>query len=198
MDTRASTASIKVPRPGAILKTPEQIADGVTSLVDAVGKHLDIIGRRRTVDIVPVLDAAFMLAADFVRRWYDIYELDVHLHFVRVSTYHGTKRSGPPEVQWIGDPPDTRDVVVLDTILDTGATMTAILHDLYSREHSRVLGATLLTRSHRIEPPLLSRGPVLTTTELDTKKFVVGYGLDYYNHYRQLPYIAELRGYEQS
>ena len=187
--------AVRALRPGKILKTPEQVADSVTSLVAAVGKHFDIAGRHRTIDVVPVLDAAFMLAADFVRQWHNTYGLDLHVHFARVSTYHGTARTEPPTVLWLGDPPDERDVVVLDTIIDTGATMTAVLHELYSRpRHSQILGAALLARAPAGGlPPLLSRGPVIAPTILTTKKFIVGYGLDYVGHYRQLPWIAELR-----
>jgi hypoxanthine phosphoribosyltransferase len=138
------------------------------------------------VTIIGVLTGSLMFLADLVRH------LDLHLRIgvLQASSYRGaTTRPGELHVQ----PellPDVRGrhILLLDDILDTGKTLG------YLTAHLRGLGveslrvAVLLRKEGRQEVPLEPDYCGFTIPD----RFVVGYGLDYNDEYRHLPYIAIL------
>lgn len=138
------------------------------------------------VTFVGVLTGSLMFLADLVRQL----DLRLRIGFVQASSYRGaTTRSGElhigPELL-----PDVRDrhVLLLDDILDTGKT----LHHLVA--HIRGLGA----RSVKVAVLLRKRGRQELHLEPDycgfeiPDRFVVGYGMDFNDEHRHLPYIGVL------
>ena len=138
------------------------------------------------VHLVCVLKGAFMFLADLTRAL----DGDATLDFIAVSSYGvSTKSSG--QVQLLKDLSESiegRDVVIVEDIVDTGLTLNYLQDILRARAPRSVRTACLLSKPSR--------------RKIDVKveyigfeipdKFVVGYGLDYGEKYRSLPYIAVL------
>jgi len=133
---------------------------------------------------VCVLKGAFVFLSDLARAIGGPVSLD----FIAVSSYgSGTKTSG--QVQLLKDLESTiegRDVVIVEDIVDTGLTLTYLQEILRARSPRRLRTACLLSKPSRrqIEVPVEYIGFSIED------KFVVGYGLDYAERYRNLPYIA--------
>jgi len=166
----------------ALLYSDEQIEQRVGELAMAV--QADYVGR--DVVVVGVLKGAYVFLADLVRKM----DLDVRIEFVRVSSYgSGTKSSGAPVVQI---PPDFqiagRDVLVVEDVLDTGRSMTALLDVLNHHE----------PRSIRVCALIDKREWRATRVDADyvgfqlAEGFVVGYGIDCADRYRALREIFTL------
>jgi len=166
-----------------ILLNAERIQQRVAELAADIAA--DYRGRS-AVTIVGVLTGSLMFLADLVRRL----DLPLRLGFIQASSYRGaTTTAGPlrvaPDLV-----PDVRDrhVLLLDDILDTGRT----LHEVV--DHVRELGpaslrvAVLLRKAGRQSVPFEPDYCGFTIPDA----FVVGYGLDYDDEYRHLPYIAVL------
>jgi len=138
------------------------------------------------VHLVCVLKGAFMFLADLTRAL----EGDATMDFIAVSSYgSSTKSSG--QVQLLKDLDasiEGRDVVIVEDIVDTGLTLNYLQDILRARAPRAVRTACLLSKPSRrkIEVKVEYIGFEIPD------KFVVGYGLDYDEKYRNLPYIAVL------
>jgi hypoxanthine phosphoribosyltransferase len=171
-----------VQAPGRELLSPEQIAARVDELATEIAR---VYGDGPLV-LLAVLKGAAHFASDLMRRL----DLDVRLEFIRAKSYEGTDSSGTvrfnvvPEISLEG-----RDVLVVEDILDTGRTCAAILRKLEAQRPKSLAICTLLDKpSRRIES--VEADYVGFTIE---DHFVVGYGLDHDEQYRQLPgvYVLE-------
>jgi len=137
------------------------------------------------LSVLALMDGAFMFCADLVRRL----PMPVRLAFVPVVSI---RRGGDPSriVLPSDFPVDGADLLVVEDILDTGQTLTALRANLMSKRPDRLRLAVLLDkpagRIAEIEPDY--RG---FTVE---DRWVVGYGLDSDGLYRNLPYIAYTEG----
>jgi hypoxanthine phosphoribosyltransferase len=133
--------------------------------------------------LIGVLKGSFVFLADLVRELTIPFEVD----FIRARSYGmGTRSSGTVDIP-IAVETDVRDrhAIVVEDILDTGATMNAILAHLVARRPASVKRCALLVREGCPAPEFagLSVGP----------GFVVGYGIDYAEQYRGLRDIRALR-----
>jgi hypoxanthine phosphoribosyltransferase len=174
------------PRPDArleILIEADAIQARVAALASAIRRD---VGAGVPVHLVGVLKGAFILLADLVRALDDPVTCD----FIAVSSY-GPHRSSSGEVRLTKDLDVAlagRDVVLVEDIVDTGATLAYLL-DLLRARHPRSLRTLcLLDKSarRRVAVPVDYRG-----FEIEDR-FVVGYGLDCDERYRNLPVIAAL------
>jgi hypoxanthine phosphoribosyltransferase len=139
-----------------------------------------------SIHLVCVLKGAFVFLADLVRAL----DGEATLDFMAVATYgSGTHSSG--QVQLLKDldtPIEGRDVVIVEDIVDTGLTLRYLQEILRARSPRRLRTACLLSKPSRRT----------TNVQVDyigfaiEDRFVVGYGLDYAERYRHLPYIAAL------
>jgi hypoxanthine phosphoribosyltransferase len=138
------------------------------------------------VHLVCVLKGAFMFLADLARELGG----DVTLDFMALSSYGGsTKSSG--QVQLLKDLDsglEGRDVVIVEDIVDTGLTLTYLQDILRARAPRSLKTACLLSKPSRRKTNV-SVDYIGFTIE---DKFVVGYGLDYGEKYRNLPFIGVL------
>jgi hypoxanthine phosphoribosyltransferase len=118
-------------------------------------------------------------------------QIPLSLDFLEVSSYgSATETSGVVRIlKDLAKPIEARDVLVVEDILDTGHTLSFVLDHLRSQRPASVRLCTLLDKpARRIVPITIDyRGFEIAD------KFVVGYGLDYAEKYRNLPFIGVLR-----
>ena len=141
-----------------------------------------------SIHLVGVLKGGFVFMSDLVRAMTTRISVD----FIAVSSYgSGTQSSG--QVQLLKDletPIEGRDVVIVEDIVDTGLTLTYLQDILRARAPRRLRTACLLSKPSRrkVDVPVEYIGFTIDD------KFVVGYGLDYAERYRNLPEIAVISG----
>jgi len=135
------------------------------------------------VHLVCVLKGAFVFLADLSRQL-----PETTLDFMAVSSYGtSTKSSGQVQVlKDLGSPVEGRDVVIVEDIVDTGLTLTYLQDIIRARSPRHLRTACLLSKPSRRKIDVKVEYVGFTIED----KFVVGYGLDYAEQYRNLPYIA--------
>jgi hypoxanthine phosphoribosyltransferase len=167
---------------GRILIGPEELQEGVARLAREVDRHQE----GRPVLLVGILKGSVFFLCDLARRL----QTPVSLDFLQVSSYgSGTRSSG--NVQLIRDLSTDvadRDVLIVEDIVDTGRTLQKIIEILGTRRPRSVKICALLKK----RVPGNDGIPVDYLGFTIDNHFVVGYGLDYAEGYRNLPYIAIL------
>ena len=155
--------------------------------VEALGAEIarDYAGRNPL--LIGVLKGAMVFLGDLVRAT----DLRLGLEFMAISSYGAETRSSG-EVKIVKDldvPIEGRDILVVEDIVDTGLTLSYLLANLESRGARTVKLAALLNKPDRRqrEVPIDYLGFDIPDA------FVVGYGLDFAERYRNLPYIAVLK-----
>jgi len=154
--------------------------------VNALGQELSDLYRDRPLTVVGVLTGAMVFLADLVRA------IDVphRMGVVQASSYRGAvTRPGTLHVD-TGLLPDIRgrDVLVVDDIFDTGRTLQRLIQSLAICEPASLRTAVLLVKEGRCEVELAPDFHGFLIPD----EFVVGYGLDYNDDYRHLPWVAAL------
>ena len=135
--------------------------------------------------LVGVLKGSFMFMADLSRA----IDLPIKVDFIGTSSYQGTKTSGVVRITSdLSRPIDGEHVLLVEDIVDTGLTMKYLLDNLATRHPASVKVCALLHKParSRVEVKLDYVGFTIED------KFVVGYGLDYAERYRDLPFIGTL------
>ena len=166
-----------------ILVTEEQIQQRVRDL----GLQLtrDYAGREPV--LVSVLKGSILFLADLIRAT----DLPLSVDLMEVSSYgQGTESSGLVRIlKDLSAPIEGRDVVVVEDIIDTGLTLNYLLHYLEGKHPASMAICALLDKPARrlVEIPITYRGFSIPD------QFVVGYGLDFAERYRNLPYVGVLR-----
>jgi hypoxanthine phosphoribosyltransferase len=160
----------------------------------AIHRRLDDIAaqisddyRDRELTVIAVLHGSLMFVADLLRR----IPLPLKLECLSVASYHGKAQTSGDVIFKQITLPDVagQDVLILDDILDSGHTLTAIRETLERARPHSVRACVLLSKKKQ------------RAREVDTDyagfeiedEFVVGYGLDFKGRYRNLPYIGVLR-----
>lgn len=162
-------------------------AADVKKRIDEIGAQIAADYAEKELVVIGVLKGSFMFVADLVRA---IPTPAVQVEFLSLASYGDeTKSSGV--VQIVADltkPIEGKHVLVVEDIVDTGLTMTYLLENLRTRKPASVKLCSLLHKPSRMkqEVPIDYLG--FTIPDL----FVVGYGLDYAQRYRNLPYIGVL------
>lgn len=137
--------------------------------------------------LVSVLRGSFVFMADLVRR----ITLPCTVDFMAVSSYgSGTTSSGQVKiVKDLSEQIEGKDVIVVEDILDSGNTLSYLLKLLEARHPASIRLCTLLDKPERRTKPVAVQYSGFTIPD----EFVVGYGLDYDEKYRNLPYIGILK-----
>lgn len=140
-----------------------------------------------SVLLVAVLRGAALFVADLARTITSPVELD----FMAVSSYgSSTKSSGVVRIlKDLDEIIEGRNVLVVEDILDTGLTLKYLLKNLASRSPKSLEVVSLLTKEGKQRVPIRCKYNGFNIPD----EFVVGYGLDYAEMYRNLPYIGVLR-----
>ncbi|ORA22533.1 MULTISPECIES: hypoxanthine phosphoribosyltransferase [Mycobacterium] len=178
----------------SVLLSEEQIRTRTAELAEMIAEeYRDNLGSDDLL-LVTVLKGAVMFVTDLARS----IPLPTQLEFMAVSSY-GSSTSSSGVVRILKDLDrdiNDRDVLIVEDIIDSGLTLSWLLRNLATRHPRSLRVCTLL------------RKPEAVKTELDVayvgfdipNEFVVGYGLDFAERYRDLPYIGTLepKVYEQT
>ena len=158
----------------------EQIAARVRELGAQITKEY----ADRPLVLVAVLKGSFVFAADLMRA----IDLPLRVDFLGTRSYgEGTESSGVVQItQDLSKPIDHQDVIIVEDIVDTGLTIAHLIDLLRTRSPHSVKVCSLLHKPARAK--VVVKVDYLGFTIED--KFVVGYGLDFAEKYRNLPYIG--------
>jgi len=165
----------------AVLIPAEVIGRKVTELADRIARDYTA---RQPLLLIGVLKGSFIFLADLSRR----IPLPHRVDFIALSSY-GAKARSSGEVRLVMDlrqPIEGMHVLIVEDIVDTGRTLAYLTHLLGARKPASLKICTLVHKPSRreVEVPLDYVGFDIPD------KWVVGYGLDYADQYRTLPYIG--------
>ncbi len=166
-----------------IMLTAEQIR----SRVKEVAQTVDALYQDKRPLAVGILKGSILFYVDFVRELTCPVELD----FMAVSSYgSGTVSSGKLRIKKdLDSDVKGRDVIIIEDIIDSGFTLANLKALLLERGARSVLIVTLLNKEGRREYEI---APDFNCFDIENE-FVIGYGLDYDERYRNLPYIGILK-----
>lgn len=166
------------------LITAKSIAARVEELARDIAAHFADTDK---LIVIGLLRGSFVFIADVVREL----DLPVEVDFLEVSSY-GNSTESSREVRILKDlrgEIEGRDVLVVEDIVDTGHTLSRVLDILGTRRPARLATIALLDKPSRREVDVRA---TWTGFEIPDK-FVVGYGIDYAQRNRNLPYIGTVR-----
>ena len=158
----------------------------------ALVKRIKELGDQITADyagepvlVVSVLKGAFMFTADLIRQ----IKVPVEIDFIGLASYDGTQSTGQVRITSdLSTKIEGRNVLIVEDIVDTGKTLD-FLRDMFNLRNPRSLKiCALLSKPECHE----MKSPVDYTGFEITREFVIGYGLDLDQRYRELPYIAQV------
>lgn len=161
-----------------ILLDEKQLNEGVEELAQRINDHYG----DKPLTIICVLTGSIVLGADLIRKL----RMPLRVGVVQTSSYEGTQR-GKLSInsEMMLDIAD-RDVLLIDDIFDTGHTLVNVTELVKQHRPQSVRSAVLLLKTGRQE---VEFRPEFVAFDIPDE-FVVGYGLDYNDEYRNLPYLA--------
>ncbi|MBX3251674.1 MAG: hypoxanthine phosphoribosyltransferase [Myxococcales bacterium] len=160
-------------------------AESIQARVAELGRQISADYAGEEITVVPVLKGSFVFAADLVRH----IDVPLAIDFLGLRSYEGTESSGVVQITSdLTKSIEGKHIVVVEDIVDTGLTMQYLMQNLSTRKPASVKLCSLLHKPSR------------TTVEIDIDYlgftiedvFVIGYGLDYDQHYRNLPFLGVL------
>lgn len=158
----------------------------IAKRVAELGAEINAAYVGEEVTLVVVLKGSFVFAADLARHL----DMPVNVEFLAVRSYgDGTETSGVVEITSdLVKPIEGKNVIMVEDIVDTGLTMQYLMANFKTRGPKTLRLASLLHKPARtrVEVPIDFLGFTIEDV------FVIGYGLDYAQHYRNLPYLAVL------
>jgi len=167
-----------------ILLTEEQIQNRIREL----GEELSREYAGKNPIIVGVLKGVVVFYADMVRK----ITVPCQFDFMWISSYVGTESTGTMQIKRdLSADVKGRHVLILEDIYDTGNSLNFTYHHLLSKEPASVKICTLLDKPERRNPAVTLKPDYVGFTI--PNEFVVGYGLDYNEYYRNLPYVGVLK-----
>ncbi len=166
-----------------VLLSREDIQRRVQELGDAIYDNF----RDKDPMFVGVLNGCFIFMADLVRAS----QMKSELEFISVSSYqNGTRSSGVVQITRDLQRDITgRHIIVVEDILDSGNTLYFLKNYLLAKGAASITIVTLLDKPARREKPIVADYVGFEVPD----EFVVGYGLDYAQQYRNMPYIGVLK-----
>jgi hypoxanthine phosphoribosyltransferase len=166
-----------------VLYSEEEILRGI----DRVAAAVTALYRGRDFTVVGVLKGSCVFAADLIRR----IPIPLELAFVSAASYREGTTPGRLELALLpsGEEIHGRSLLLVDDILDSGRTLSALVRELRERGAAEVRTCVFLDKPSRRAVPFNADFRVFEVEDL----FVVGYGLDYAGRYRNLPFVAGLR-----
>lgn len=153
--------------------------------VQEIGKKINKEYKDRKPILIGVLKGAFVFLADLLRE----IDITVEIDFLSIHSYDGSESSGVVRITHdLSLNIEDRDVILVEDIIDTGRTVSYIIENLYTRKPRSLAVCSLLNKETRrvVDVRLTYVGFTIPGV------FVVGYGLDYDNRYRNLKCIGVL------
>lgn len=165
-----------------ILISEEEIAASVQKIADKINKDYE----GKEILFVVILKGSLVFAADLMRK----INVPMRVDFMQASSYgSGTESSGLIKIKKdLENRADGKHILIIEDIIDSGNTLAALKNELLARNPASVKICTLLNKPERR----------VTHVDVDymgidiPDEFVVGYGLDFDERYRHLPYIGIL------
>ncbi|WP_338028380.1 hypoxanthine phosphoribosyltransferase [Crassaminicella indica] len=157
--------------------------EDIQKRVEELGKQITKDYEGKKILAVSLLKGSFIFAADIVRE----IDAPVRVEFMATSSYgHGEKSSGNVKVLYdLNMDLEGYDVLVIDDIADTGLTMKYVLEHLKAKNPASIKCCVLLDKPSRRKTELKADYVGFTIPD----KFIVGYGLNYGDYYRNVPYV---------
>lgn len=169
------------------IKTTLVTKEELEQRVKAIGAQITEDYRGKELVLVGVLKGAFMFLGDLARS----IEIPLEVDFMAVSSYgHSTVSSGVVKILKDLDLEiEGKDILIVEDIIDTGLTLSYLVNNLKSRGASSVKICTLLDKPERrkVQVEIKYKGFDIPD------EFVVGYGIDYAEKYRNYPEVAVLK-----
>jgi hypoxanthine phosphoribosyltransferase len=161
-------------------------ADQILAKVAELGRQITEDYRDRPLTVIGVLTGSMVLVSDLIR----CIDLPLRVGMIQASSYRGKSTVADKLALDVSQLPEVsgRHVLIVDDIFDTGRTLAAVIGHLRAAQASSVRGAVLLWKDRRREEEW---SPDYFGFKIPDV-FVVGYGLDYNDEYRSLPFIAAL------
>jgi len=166
-----------------VLFSEQEIERGIERIAARITD--DFSGHEFTA--VAILKGSCIFASDLVRR----IPIPIGLAFVYARSYRSGTTAGPLDLHLMPFEEEIRGkhLLLVDDILDSGRTMSAVKHELEARGAARVKTCVFLDKPSRRAVELDADYSCFEVDDL----FVVGYGLDFAGRYRNLPYVAALK-----
>ena len=167
-----------------VLLSEEQIQNKVAEFAEILSKEY----ADKDPVFIGVLKGVVIFFADMVRK----INIPCEIDFMCISSYGGTNTTGNVVVKKdVSVDLKGRHVVILEDIYDTGNSLSFVYDYLMSKEPASLKICTLLDKPERRKPGVTLKPEMVGFTI--PNEFVVGYGLDFNEHYRNLPYIGVLK-----
>jgi len=165
-----------------ILITKQKIEERIKELASEITRDY----QGKDVFLIGILKGCFIFLSDLVKNL----KINVNIDFMMVSSYEGKQSSGVVRILLdLKQPIEGKDVIIVEDIVDTGLTINYLMKTLKARKPKSIEVCTLLNK-----PSCRKVHVNLKYIGFDIPdKFVVGYGLDYNEYYRNLPCIGVLK-----
>ena len=165
-----------------ILISEEELQNKVSEM----GKQISRDFQGKDPIFVGVLKGCFIFMADLMRY----VDISCSMDFMSVSSYSGTSSTGAVKINKdLGEDIEGRHLIIVEDILDSGVTLSYLKQYLMVRKPASITIATLMDKPARRKADIYADYSCFEIPDA----FVVGYGLDYNERYRNLPYIGVLK-----
>jgi len=159
----------------------EEIAAKVSQLADKI--NADYKGKQ--ISVLAILKGSVFFLSDLLRR----INLPVTINFVELRSYKGTESMGEVKIRFESDfSMEQKNVLIVEDIVDTGITLDYLIKRIELHKPSSIKICTLIEKPSRKKIDIKSDYLGFTIADY----YIVGYGLDYNEHYRNLPFIGIL------
>ena len=167
-----------------ILISEETLQNRIKEMAEEISR--DYTGKDPV--FVGVLKGVVFFFSDFVKQ----VTIPCQIDFMCISSYSGTESTGNMKVKMdVSTDIKGRNVIILEDIFDTGSSLNFTYHHLLSMEPASLKIVTLLDKPERRKPEVTVKADY--TGFVIPNEFVIGYGMDYNEYYRNLPYIGILK-----
>jgi len=170
-----------------VMINEEAIEKRVLELAEVINNDY----RGKPVKVIGVLTGGFIFMADLVKKL----DLDIRIDFIDLSSYGaGTESSGEVKIMRdLKNPIEGEHVLVVEDIIDSGRSLKRLTTHLMASNPASLKICTLLDKPARREPELENMTPDYVGFVIENE-FVIGYGLDFDQRYRNLPYVGKISG----
>jgi hypoxanthine phosphoribosyltransferase len=169
-----------------VMFTEEQIARRLSELGAEIGRFYG----DKEITVVGLMTSCLIFLADLVRK----IPLELSVHMVRARSQRG--EGGSPartEILYTSTVPyEGRDILLLDDVIDTGITLNFLLDHIRERKPKSLRVCTLIDKPGERKIDVHPDWAAFTLREPLEEQFLVGYGLDYAESYRGLPFIGTI------
>ena len=160
--------------------------DEILAKVARVGEQISRDFEGKNPVFVGVLKGCFIFMADLMRH----VNVNCSVDFMAVSSYNGTSSTGAVKINKdLSEDIEGRHVIIVEDILDSGVTLSYLKQYLLVRKPASISIVTLMDKPSRRKADIYADYSCFEVPDA----FVVGYGLDYAQKYRNLPYIGVIR-----